>query len=614
MGDMASAAQAQLSIKKIQEDRQRELTRTSISDKYQKQIDAKNKEIEELQKKADLLSNGVASSAKNAATKSANLAAIQDYRDRINAVVTRNPDGKISGSDQKILMAIFEEMKSAGGAIAKAAEEMLAPYKGTSGLPDLVNGKPRVPISPAVKLAKDLADKTANKEGVFETAVDKFIAAVNVFAGVTGMPYSPPGDTSKPLKLGPIPTGLKSNYMRFSSGDGKKKIQVAVTTSDSESAYADYISNGWKFIEYSTTKNKSTEYSYSKLNPFNKVPKAAMGGLIKKYDFGGNVSGPGTPTSDSIPAMLSDGEYVIKASSVDKAQKEFGSDFFDTINAGRFAEGGEAKKQGFLNKLIFGDNSPKYFKNPKTGNMELATVLKGEVPFGPGNLAKIIPLLSKYVGVGGNVFLNQSEVAAITKAASSMNLGSPQTLFRGTTTNLSHLKPGDIYDRARYMSTSLSESAANMFSHTDQGIPSLIKIITNASTKGIDINKLGLGHGLEAEKEILLGAGKFRVMANEMVEDAGRLINKITMESVSKFSNGGMATPKYNVPSSSLSIGNNQNMGYNKGGSIHHYNAGGIVVNGAQGQDVKELASHIVTIMDARGSRRNSMNGGGITV
>jgi TP901 family phage tail tape measure protein len=352
MGDMASAAQAQLSIKKIQEDRQRELTRTSISDTYQKQIDAKNKEIEDLQKKADLLSDGVASSAKNAATKTANLAAIQDYRNRINDVVTRNPDGKIGGSDQKILMAIFEEMKSAGGEIAKAAEEMLAPYKGTSGLPELVDGKPRVSMSPAVKLAKDLADKTANKEGVFETAVDKFIAAVNVFAGVTGMPYSPPGDTSKPLKLGPIPTGLKANYMRFSSGDGKKKIQVAVTTTDSESAYADYISNGWKFIEYSTTKNKSTEYSYSKLNPFNKVPKAAMGGRIKKYDFGGNVIGPGTSTSDSIPAMLSDGEYVIKASSVDKAQKEFGSDFFDTINAGRFAKGGKVSKAGTADSMI----------------------------------------------------------------------------------------------------------------------------------------------------------------------------------------------------------------------------------------------------------------------
>ena len=81
-----------------------------------------------------------------------------------------------------------------------------------------------------------------------------------------------------------------------------------------------------------------------------------------------------------------------------------------------------------------------------------------------------------------------------------------------------------------------------------------------------------------------------------------------------RYANGGIVAPKYNIPSSNLSIGNNQNMGYNKGGSIHHYNAGGIVVNGAQGQDVKELASHIVTIMDARGSRRNSMNGGGVVI
>ena len=88
------------------------------------------------------------------------------------------------------------------------------------------------------------------------------------------------------------------------------------------------------------------------------------------------------------------------------------------------------------------------------------------------------------------------------------------------------------------MSTSLSEDAAKMFTYTDQGIPSLIKIIAKSNTKGIDINSLGLGHGLELEKEILLGAGKFKVVANEMVQDAGRLLNKITMESIPKFENG----------------------------------------------------------------------------
>jgi TP901 family phage tail tape measure protein len=58
-----------------------------------------------------------------------------------------------------------------------------------------------------------------------------------------------------------------------------------------------------------------------------------------KLAVGGYVSGAGTPTSDSIPAMLSDGEYVIRASSVNK----FGQDFLDNINAGRlpgFKRGG----------------------------------------------------------------------------------------------------------------------------------------------------------------------------------------------------------------------------------------------------------------------------------
>ena len=47
------------------------------------------------------------------------------------------------------------------------------------------------------------------------------------------------------------------------------------------------------------------------------VPGRAMGGAIY-YGPGGNVSGPGGPTSDSIPAYLSNGEFVIRADSVNK--------------------------------------------------------------------------------------------------------------------------------------------------------------------------------------------------------------------------------------------------------------------------------------------------------
>lgn len=48
------------------------------------------------------------------------------------------------------------------------------------------------------------------------------------------------------------------------------------------------------------------------------------------FSTGGYVSGSGTGTSDSIPAMLSNGEYVIRASSV----RNFGVDFLNSINSG----------------------------------------------------------------------------------------------------------------------------------------------------------------------------------------------------------------------------------------------------------------------------------------
>lgn len=54
------------------------------------------------------------------------------------------------------------------------------------------------------------------------------------------------------------------------------------------------------------------------------------------YATGGYVSGPGTPTSDSIPARLSNGEYVVKASSV----RKYGVGTLDAINEQRFADGG----------------------------------------------------------------------------------------------------------------------------------------------------------------------------------------------------------------------------------------------------------------------------------
>lgn len=64
----------------------------------------------------------------------------------------------------------------------------------------------------------------------------------------------------------------------------------------------------------------------------------AKGGVVKAAG-GGSIIGAGTGTSDSIPAMLSNGEYVLTAAAVNR----LGLPFLDKLNAGDFpgyAEGG----------------------------------------------------------------------------------------------------------------------------------------------------------------------------------------------------------------------------------------------------------------------------------
>lgn len=74
--------------------------------------------------------------------------------------------------------------------------------------------------------------------------------------------------------------------------------------------------------------------------------KSAFG---KGFASGGSVAGPGTGTSDSIPAMLSNGEYVLNAQAVDR----LGVPFLNGLNTGRlrgFASGGLVGSGGAYNR------------------------------------------------------------------------------------------------------------------------------------------------------------------------------------------------------------------------------------------------------------------------
>lgn len=73
------------------------------------------------------------------------------------------------------------------------------------------------------------------------------------------------------------------------------------------------------------------------------------GAFGKGLASGGSVAGPGTGTSDSIPAMLSNGEYVLNAQAVDR----LGVPFLNGLNTGRlrgFASGGLVGSGGAYNR------------------------------------------------------------------------------------------------------------------------------------------------------------------------------------------------------------------------------------------------------------------------
>jgi len=63
---------------------------------------------------------------------------------------------------------------------------------------------------------------------------------------------------------------------------------------------------------------------------------------------GGPITGPGTATSDSIPIMASDGEWMIKAAAVDRLEARFGPGVMHQINTGHlpgYASGGKVTKR-----------------------------------------------------------------------------------------------------------------------------------------------------------------------------------------------------------------------------------------------------------------------------
>jgi TP901 family phage tail tape measure protein len=349
-GDMAAANRAQLDIEQLTRNRQSQLTQQAIEDAANKQKAPLEKDAAAIQEKADRDAAALEIARDNAASSSEIAAKITDFQGEYNNLVERGitatflPDPERKAEEaavQAALLNLVKEIQTSGTgntALAKSIREafqklslfdkngnpiptVTTPPK-TTGYP--VIGADGKVVTPAGTINLDIL-KQFNKD----------------MKSVSGMAQEITGGTSLDRLRIEMKTALgllNTNKKQLSFDSDTNKTQIfdgsGLTVQKSPTGNSYYI-NKQDFVKQGLAFLPETILS---INGERWVTKQTLQGKVYVYKMadGGKISGPGTGTSDSIPAMLSHGEYVVKASSVAK----YGVRTLDAINSQKFHKGG----------------------------------------------------------------------------------------------------------------------------------------------------------------------------------------------------------------------------------------------------------------------------------
>lgn len=150
------------------------------------------------------------------------------------------------------------------------------------------------------------------------------------------------------------------------------------------------------------------------LNPTN---SGGDGGVRRAT--GGSVFGPGTSTSDSIMAWLSNGEYVSDA----RTASFFGHGFFDTLKA--IAQGGSASASGFAMKMFGGLRIPAFAAGGPVlpGMLGLGSGLSGASNGGTGAIIDRVAVDLNVAGQSVELLGERQQVNRFVKALHRVNKG-----------------------------------------------------------------------------------------------------------------------------------------------------------------------------------------------
>jgi TP901 family phage tail tape measure protein len=330
-GDMSRAAQAQLDIQGLTRAQEVTVAKRSIDDKAEKDIKKQQDAIDALNKKLDGLQKTVNSAQASAAASQKKSSDLQSMMDELVALTVAAGDG-VDAKESSRRDALINKLTKAG------YKDIAAKITG-GAKPSFVNNFQGGADSLATLGTSSFGDAySASKKAlaVYITDPETIALLGGLQKGETPGFQAPKGTPKTPVinPKDPVKDVSKEKTIgdaaRTAAGGAKKTTMVDINGI----AYEIFkYGNSQYLMPKGTSGSEIYEYLFAD-------GRISLGKRVKdlkrNYSLGGPVFGAGTATSDSIPAMLSNGEYVINAASV----QAYGKEVFDSFNNRRFAMGG----------------------------------------------------------------------------------------------------------------------------------------------------------------------------------------------------------------------------------------------------------------------------------
>ena len=148
--------------------------------------------------------------------------------------------------------------------------------------------------------------KLSGDAGSVKTLIDRFVSLQSTINSITGTS----GISALQTQINKIATDLQDAWKNLDA----KSITVNASISGSST------------VSLGSTDSANLSTIATNSGKYPSITGVSYG--INRFAKGGLVEGPGTSTSDSIPARLSDGEYILRSNTVNKLDK----DFLNTLN------------------------------------------------------------------------------------------------------------------------------------------------------------------------------------------------------------------------------------------------------------------------------------------